>query len=194
MSSSWSDLWTVGVACFEDLISPAFFLFSWNEKGYREFCGHVSRDFIRRHCCTKTNDSPLNVIRDRLTSSHCGETVSSSKNQLCLLITSPINRTRSYKPWKARVAWWCQCRQTPTPVSRGLPPYWCFFNLKLRRCLCLCLCSSPSFFFFFVYFRSKVPLLISRLACCSIHTMIGLSFTPNHSWYIQLVSPFTYNS
>ena len=40
------------------------------------------------------------------------------------MITSPIYRTRSYKPWKAGVAWWCQCRQTPTLVSRVLPkPY-----------------------------------------------------------------------
>ena len=37
------------------------------------------------------------------------------------LITSPIYRTRSYKPWKAGVAWWCQCRQRPNLVSRVLP-------------------------------------------------------------------------
>ena len=40
---------------------------------------------------------------------------------LWILITSPIYRTRSYKPWKAGVAWWFQCWQTPTLVSRVLP-------------------------------------------------------------------------
>ena len=54
------------------------------------------------------------------------------------------------------------------------------------------------FFFFFVYFfrseASEVPLLISRLACRSIHIMmmIGLSFTSNHPWYIQLFFSFSF--
>ena len=38
----------------------------------------VSRDFMRGHCHTKTDDSPLDGFRDSLTSSHGGgETVSS---------------------------------------------------------------------------------------------------------------------
>ena len=44
---------------------------------------------MRRHHGTKTNDGPLNVFRDRLIS-HCGgETVSSTKNQLCPLMVTP---------------------------------------------------------------------------------------------------------
>ena len=40
---------------------------------------HVSRDFMRMHGCTKTNDSPLDGFRGRLTLSHCGgEMVSST--------------------------------------------------------------------------------------------------------------------
>ena len=38
----------------------------------------VSRDFMRGHCRTKMDDSPLDGFRDSLTSSHGGgETVSS---------------------------------------------------------------------------------------------------------------------
>ena len=50
----------------------------------------VARDFMRGHCCTKMDDSPLDGFRDSLTSSHGdGETVKGwFVSQLCPLMVT----------------------------------------------------------------------------------------------------------
>ena len=91
------------------------------------------------------------------------------------IITSPIYRTRSYNPWKAGVAWWCQCRQTPTLVSRVLQtlhpahfPLFFYSNSSSHFSFGFCCrqCCHPwnekqEFFFIFfkLYFNTKCVML-----------------------------------
>ena len=88
-----------------------------------------------------------------------------------------VNRTPlSVKPLRSASS--AGKRRQPSLVSRVLPHYLlCFLSFLFLLCLLE---------------ASEVPLLISRLACRSIHMMIGLSFTPNHPWYIRLFFSFFY--